>query len=171
MDRGATEAASPGPLLVLVDADACPVRDEVYRVAARHGARVLLVAAGLVPAPREPWIERLAAGPGLDAADDRIADLCRPGAVVVTADVPLAARALAAGADALAPNGRAFTPNSIGSVLATRDLMASLRANPLAPGVGGGPAPFSPRDRSRFLEALHLALSRRARAGHARAWG
>ncbi len=145
-----------------VDADACPVKDEVYKVAGRHGLAVKVVANAFINVPREAWIERVLVPAGPDAADDWIAERARPGIVVVTADVPLAARAVKAGASVLAPNGRPFTPDSIGMQLATRDLMDSLRS---AGAVTTGPKPFSPRDRSAFLSALDIAVVRLKRAG------
>ena len=154
---------SPGPITLYVDADACPVKDEVYRVAERHGLKVHVVANSPVQVPREPWIERVVVGGGFDAADDWIAERAGPGSVVITADVPLAHRCVAAGAAVIAPTGKAFTESSIGLALATRDLMADLR---LAGAVTGGPRPFSARDRSAFLQALDLAVVRCKRAGY-----
>lgn len=150
------------PPTIYVDADACPVKDEVYRVAGRHGARVIVVANQFIAVPREPWIERVVVGDRLDAADDWIAERAGPGCVVVTADVPLAHRCVKAGAAVIAPTGKAFTPASIGLALATRDLMADLRS---AGAVTGGPRPFSARDRSAFLQALDIAVVRLKRAG------
>jgi hypothetical protein len=147
---------------ILVDADACPVKDEVYRVAARHGLKTTVVANSYINVPRDPLIERVVVGSRLDEADDWIAERARRGVIVITADVPLAARAVKAGADAIAPNGKAFTPDSIGMALATRDLMHDLRS---AGQVTSGPRPFSPRDRSAFLSALDLAIVRLKRAG------
>lgn len=151
------------PITLLIDADACPVKDEAYRVAARHGLRVVVVANSPVQVPREPWIERVVVGSRLDEADDWIAERAGPGTIVVTADVPLAHRCVTAGAAVIAPNGKAFTQSSIGMALATRDLMADLRS---AGEVTGGPRPFSARDRSSFLQALDLAVVRLKRAGH-----
>ncbi len=147
---------------ILVDADACPVKDEVYRVAARHGLKTTVVANSFINVPRDPKIERVVVGSRMDEADDWIAERARRGVVVVTADVPLAARCVKAGADVIAPNGRPFTPDSIGMALATRDLMHDLRS---AGQVTSGPRPFSPRDRSAFLSALNLAVVRLKRAG------
>jgi uncharacterized protein len=144
-------------ITVYVDADACPVKDEVYRVAGRHGAHVVVVSNSFITLPREPWIERVIVSDKLDAADDWIAERAGPQAVVVTADVPLASRCVKAGATVLAPNGKGFTDASIGMALATRDLMQSLRE---AGAVTGGPKPFSPKDRSAFLGALDRALVR-----------
>ncbi len=151
------------PIRILVDADACPVKAEVYRVAERHGLAVVLVANSFIAIPRDAErVERVIVSDKLDAADDWIAEQARPGAIVVTADIPLASRALAKGAAVIAPNGRAHTQSSIGATLATRNLMDSLRS---AGEVTGGPAPFSPRDRSAFLSALDLAANRLKRAG------
>lgn len=144
-------------ITVYVDADACPVKDEVYRVAGRHGAHVVVVSNSFITIPREPWIERVIVSDKLDAADDWIAERAGPLTVVVTADVPLASRCVKAGASVLAPNGKAFTDSSVGMALATRDLMQSLRE---AGAVTGGPKPFSPKDRSAFLGALDRALVR-----------
>jgi uncharacterized protein YaiI (UPF0178 family) len=147
--------------MIYVDADACPVKQEVYRVAHRHGVKVFVVSNAFMLVPRDPLIERVIVGQGFDAADDWIAERAGPGDVVVTSDIPLAHRAVKAGAAVLAPNGRAFDEASIGMALATRDLMQDLRA---AGEVTGGPKPFSARDRSAFLSALDQAL-RRIRRG------
>ncbi len=148
-------------LTILVDADACPVKDEIYRVAGRHGAHVVVVANAFLNVPREPWIERVIVSDKFDAADDWIAERAGPQTVVVTADVPLASRCVKAGASVLGPTGKAFTDSSVGMALATRDLMQSLRE---AGAVTGGPKPFSPKDRSAFLGALDRALMRLKRA-------
>ena len=151
-------------IAIYVDADACPVKPEVYRVAERHGVRVHVVANSFINVPRDPLVERVVVGAGFDAADDWIAARARRGAVVVTADVPLASRCVKAGADVIGPTGRPFTEASIGSALATRNLLEELRS---AGEVTGGPKPFSPRDRSAFLSALDLAIVRLKRAGFA----
>jgi uncharacterized protein YaiI (UPF0178 family) len=156
------------PLLLYIDADACPVKDEAYRVAGRHGARVFVVCNGGINVPREDWIERVIVAAGPDAADDWIAERAGRGAVVVTADVPLAARCVKAGAEVLAPNGKAFDEGAIGMALATRNLMDSLRS---AGEITGGPKPFSPRDRSAFLSALDRTFVRLKRAGFGAAAG
>ncbi len=150
------------PITIYVDADACPVKTEVYRVAERHGVKVYVVANSFIAVPRDPLIERVIVAAGLDVADDWIAERAGPGAIVVTSDIPLASRAINAGAAAIAPNGRAFTPDSIGNVLATRNLMEGLRS---AGQITGGPPPFAARDRSAFLSALDLAIVRLKRAG------
>jgi uncharacterized protein len=144
-------------ITIYVDADACPVKDEIYRVAGRHGAHVVVVANSFLAVPREPWIERVIVSDKFDAADDWIAERAGPRTVVVTADVPLASRCVKAGATVLGPTGKAFTDSSVGMALATRDLMQSLRE---AGAVTGGPKPFSPKDRSAFLGALDRALVR-----------
>jgi uncharacterized protein YaiI (UPF0178 family) len=146
---------------IYIDADACPVKDEVYRVAARHKLPVTVVAAGFIRVPDDPMIERVAAGSGMDAADDWIAQRAGAGDIVITADIPLASRCVKAGAEVIAPNGRAFTEQAIGMTLAVRNLMHDLRS---AGEVTRGPPPFSPRDRSAFLSALDAAIRRVQRA-------
>jgi uncharacterized protein len=159
-----TEIAASQTILVLVDADACPVKDETYKVAGRHGVKTVVVANSWINVPRDPLIERVVVPSGMDVADDWIAERARPGVVVITADIPLAARCLKAGAAAVAPNGKPFTEASIGMVLATRNLMDQLRS---AGEITGGPRPFAPKDRSAFLSALDLILERLKRAGFA----
>ena len=150
----------PSPI-ILVDADACPVKDEVYKVACRRGVPVRIVSNARIRVPEHPLIERVVVSDAFDAADDWIAEQARDGAVVVTADILLADRCLKAGAAVVAPNGRPFTSASIGGAIATRAIMADLRAG--ADGIGGGPPPFTKADRSRFLSALDEALGRIAR--------
>ncbi|GJE70287.1 YaiI/YqxD family protein [Methylorubrum podarium] len=152
-----SEDATVPRIAIYVDADACPVKDEVYRVAARYGLHVYVVSNSVLNLPREPWIERVVVGDRFDAADDWIAERAGRGAIVVTADVPLASRCVKAGAVALAPNGKAFTDSSVGLALATRNLMQELRE---AGAITGGPKPFSPKDRSAFLGALDRAVVR-----------
>lgn len=152
-----------GPITILVDADACPVKDEVYRVAARHGLKVFVVSNAWMQIPREDFVERVVVPAGPDVADDWIAERAGPGAVVVTADIPLADRCVKAGAAVIGPTGKAFTADSIGMALATRNLMTDLRS---AGAVTGGPRPFAARDRSAFLSALDLAIVRWKRAGY-----
>ena len=147
---------------IYVDADACPVKQEVYRVAERHGLMVYVVSNSGVAVPRDPLIERIVVPAGPDAADDWIAARAARGSIVITADVPLAARCVKSGADVIAPNGKPFTEASIGMTLATRNLMDSLRS---AGEITGGPKPFAPRDRSAFLSALDQAIVRLKRAG------
>lgn len=156
------EPPLPTLIVVYVDADACPVKDETYKVAQRYGIKTFVVANSWIQTPRDPLIERVVVAAGLDVADDWIAERACRGAVVITADIPLAARCVKAGADVIAPNGKAFTEQSIGNVLATRNLMDELRS---AGQVTGGPRPFAPKDRSAFLSALDLAVTRLKRAG------
>ena len=151
----------PSPIRIYVDADACPVKDEVYRVAARHGLPVSVVANGYIQVPQDPLIARVAAGSAPDAADDWIAARAGANDIVITADIPLADRCVKAGAQVIAPNGKPFTADSIGMTLAMRNLMHDLRS---AGEVTGGPRPFSPRDRSTFLVALDQAIRRLQRA-------
>lgn len=147
---------------ILVDGDACPVKEEVYRVALRHGVPVTVVANAWMRLPDDPLIGRMVVGDGFDAADDWIAGESRAGVVVVTADILLADRCLKAGAMVIGPNGRSFDAGSIGNAIASRALMADLRAMGT---VSGGPPPFSRADRSRFLSALDAALVRLRRGG------
>ena len=154
--------ATQAKIVIYVDADACPVKDEIYKVAARHGLKTFVVANSFMQIPRDPAIERVIVPAGPDVADDWIAERACRGAVVITADVPLAARCVKAGADVIGTNGRAFTEASIGMALATRNLMDDLRSQGETT---RGPAPFSPRDRSTFLSAFDLAIVRLKRAG------
>ena len=140
---------------VYVDADACPVKDEVYRVAARYAVPVKVVANAPLRVPTSSGAE-LVVRPGFAAADDYIAENAGAGDVVVTADIPLAARCLAAGALALDMRGFPFSPETIGEAMAVRDMMRGLRADGT---VGGGPPPMAPKDRSRFLSKLDQYLS------------
>src|SRR5258705_3306956 len=140
-----------------VDADACPVKDEIYRVAARHGLPVSVVAGQFIRVPQDPLVERVAAGSGMDAADDWIAERACKGDIVITADIPLARRCIKAGAEVIAPNGKLFTEQSIGMTLAVRNLMTDLRSSGE---ITGGPKSFAPRDRSAFLSALDQTLRR-----------
>jgi len=147
----------PRPIRIYVDADACPVKDEIYKVAARHGLPVCVVANGYIRVPQDPLIERIAAGTAPDAADDWIAAHAGASDIVITADVPLASRCVKAGAQVLAPTGKPFSEESIGMTVAVRNLMHDLRS---AGEITGGPRPFSPRDRSAFLAALDQAIRR-----------
>src|SRR5277367_4173407 len=154
-------------ITIFIDADACPVKQEVYRVAERHALKgtalkVLVVSNSPIAIPRDPLIERVVVGAGMDEADNWIAERAREGDIVVTADVPLASRCVKTGAAVIAPNGRVFTEASIGDTLATRNLMDALRS---AGEITGGPKPFAPRDRSEFLSALDRAIVRLVRAG------
>ena len=150
------------PIEIFVDADACPVKDEVYRVAGRHGLQVYVVANSFIRVPREPLIAMVVVPAGPDATDDWIAERAGPSAIVVTADIPLASRCVKAGATVLTATGRPFDQDSIGMALATRNLMDHLRGTGE---ITGGPKPFSPRDRSAFLGALENAVQRLKRAG------
>ena len=146
---------------ILVDADACPVKDEVYRVAFRRAVGVRVVSNARIRIPDHPLIERVVVSDGFDAADDWIAETAGPRDVVITADILLADRCLKAGASVLGPTGKPFTNASIGGAIATRAIMADLRVG--ADAIMGGPAPFAKADRSRFLQALDEALVRLAR--------
>jgi len=172
-------------IAIYIDADACPVKQEVYRVAERHvlkgtALKVFVVSNSPIAVPRDmfvggrpdakpgttfagrPLIERVVVGAGMDEADNWIAERAGDGDVVITADVPLASRCVKAGAIVIAPNGKPFTKDSIGMILATRNLMDSLRS---AGEITGGPKPFAARDRSSFLAALDQAIVRLKRAG------
>ncbi len=141
---------------IYIDADACPVKAEAERVATRHQMRMVLVSNGGIRPSANPLVESVFVTAGPDEADEYIADLCGPGDVVVTGDIPLAARCVAAGARVVKHNGEELTGANIGNVLATRDLMADLReADPFR--MGGG-RPFSKADRSRFLEVLERVV-------------
>jgi uncharacterized protein YaiI (UPF0178 family) len=142
---------------ILVDADACPVKDEIYKVAFRHAVAVTVVSNSPIRVPAHDLIDRVVVSDGFDAADDWIADRADASAVCITADILLADRCLKAGAAVIGPNGKPFTTSSIGSAIATRAIMADLRAGG---DVVGGPAPFGKADRSRFLSALDEALVR-----------
>lgn len=148
------------PVTILIDADACPVKDEVYRVAQRFRAEVRVVSNTPFRIPDSPRIRRVVVSDGFDAADDWIAEaadaLPKGRCVVITGDILLAERCLKAGARVLKHNGEEFTAASIGGAIATRAIMADLRAG--MDGVGGGPAPFAKADRSRFLQALDRVL-------------
>ena len=144
-------------LRILVDADACPVKEEVYRVAFRHGVAVKVVSNMRMRVPEHVLVERVVVSDKFDAADDWIAGEAGPRDVVVTGDILLAERCLKAGATVLGPTGKPFTNASIGGAVATRAILADLRAGGDAV---GGPAPFAKADRSRFLQALDAALVR-----------
>lgn len=143
-------AEGPTPR-IYVDADACPVKQEVYRVAARHRLRVTLVANAPMQVPESKRITLHMVKAGLDAADDWIVESAGPGDLVVTADVPLASRCLKKGARVLSPSGKPFSEDNIGDAVATRDLLSDLRS---AGEATGGPPPITKRDRSRFLHQL-----------------
>lgn len=161
----------PRPITLYIDADACPVKQEVYRVAERFVLRgtalkAVVVSNAPIAVPHADFIERVVVGAGMDEADNFIAERAQRGDVVITADVPLAARAVKAGAEAIAPNGKPFTEDAIGLTLATRNLMSDLRS---AGEVTSGPKPFAAQDRSRFLSGLDAALTRLTRAGFGQA--
>ena len=140
---------------ILVDADACPVKEEIYRTAYRHGAPVMIVSNSHFRIPDHTLVRRTVVSDGFDAADDWIAEAADAKSIVITADILLADRCLKVGATVIAPTGKPFTANSIGGAIATRAIMADLRAGGDAI---GGPAPFTKVDRSRFLQALDAAL-------------
>jgi uncharacterized protein len=145
---------------ILVDADACPVKEEIYKVAFRHGAPVTIVSNSPIRVPAHALIDRVVVGDGFDAADDWIAERAGAATVCVTADILLADRCLKAEAAVIAPNGKPFTTSSIGAAIATRAIMADLRAGGDAV---GGPPPFAKADRSRLLSALDEVLVRMKR--------
>ncbi len=151
-------------LHIYVDADACPVKDEVYKVAKRYGLSVTLVADSWFRVPNEPWVrlEVVKETGDLDAADDWIVDEIEQGDIAVSEDIILASRCLEKDARALNPRGRVFTPESIGEALATRELMADLRE---AGTMTGGPSPFDKTDRSRFLQRLDEIVNAVKRGG------
>ncbi len=142
---------------VFIDADACPVKDEVYEVAARHGLYVVLVANSRMGTPPGGAVEMVVVGKDADAADDWIVENIREGDIAITADIPLAARCLEAGAQVLGPNGHPFDEDMIGSALAMRDLKSELRDSGA---VSGGAPPMSTRDRSRFTHQLQRMVQR-----------
>lgn len=144
-----------GTARILVDADACPVKDEIYKVAWRHEVPVTIVSNSHIRIPDHPLIDRIVVSDGFDAADDWIAEACDMASVVITSDILLADRCLKGGATVLAPTGKPFTASSIGGAIATRAIMADLRAGGEQI---GGPAPFGKADRSNFLQALDRAL-------------
>ena len=146
---------------IFVDGDACPVKDDIYAVAARLGLAVVVVANQRIHVPRDLGVELVVVSAGPDAADDWIAEEIRAGDVVITADLPLASRCLAVGAAALGTNGREFTADSIGGALATREIKAGLRESGVST---GGPAPLTARDRSRFSNELDRIVQREIRA-------
>ena len=148
-------------LQILVDADACPVKDEVYKVAWRRGVPVKVVSNSPMRVPDHQLIERMVVSDGFDAADDWIAERADARTVVITGDILLADRCLKQGATVIGHNGKPFTAASIGGAIATRAIMADLRAG--ADGMLGGPKPFAKADRSRFLQVLDETLVRLAR--------
>jgi uncharacterized protein len=142
-------------LHIFIDADACPVKQEVYRVAGRYGLDVTLVANSWMRVPSEPWIALEVVEDGLDAADDWIVEHVQPHDIVVTADIPLASRCLKQGARVIGTTGKPFTEDNIGQTVATRDLLSELRE---AGEITGGPPPMKKRDRSRFLQQLDQVI-------------
>ena len=144
-------------ICIFVDADACPVKAEVYRVAERYGLKVFVVAKSFMNVPRSEMIERVIVNEGPDAADHWIAERAGPSDIVITADIPLAARCVKKGASVIGPTGKPFDDNSIGMAVATRDLMTDMRS---AGTTTRGPAPLSRQDISRFLSALDLAVTK-----------
>ena len=145
---------------ILVDADACPVKDEVVRVAERHRLAVILVSNAWMRGPEHMLVQRIVVASGPDAADDKIAEETAPLDIVITNDIPLAARCIEKGARVLRPNGKPLDQNSISMALAMRDLTAHLRETGE---ITGGPSAFTPRDRSRFLDALENAVQAQKR--------
>lgn len=172
LGKAAAAGYTGGMIRILVDADACPVKEEIYKVAERHRLPVTLVSNSYFRFPRGGLIELQVVSDGFDAADDWIAEHASAETIVITADILLAQRCLDAGAPVLAHTGKPFTDAAIGNAVATRGIMADLRASVGSksdgPGIGGGhvggPAPFSKADRSRFLQSLHEAIERLKRA-------
>jgi len=151
-----SQATPESPLQILVDADACPVKEEIYKVAFRHRVPVSIVSNSAFRIPRHDLVRRVLVSGDFDAADDWIAQEAGPAAVVITADILLAERCLKKGATVIGNNGKPFDAANIGSAIATRAIMADLRAG--ADGIGGGPPAFSKADRSRFLQELDKVL-------------
>jgi hypothetical protein len=152
-----TELRQPAEIRIFVDADACPVKNEIYRVAERYGLKVYVVANSFMNVPRSDMIERVIVSEGPDIADDWIAERVTPSDIVITADIPLAGRCMKKGATVIGPAGKPFTEDSIGMALATRDLLTDLRS---AGATTRGPPPLTRQDISRFLSALDLAVTR-----------
>lgn len=146
-----------------VDADACPVKDEIYRVAERYGLKVFVVANNWMRVPDHPMIELVTVADGLDVADDWIAERAGKGDIAITSDIPLAARCVKNSARALGPSGQSFTEDSIGDTLATRNLMTELRETGEIKGTG---RPFTKQDRSKFLQTLDTMIQAVKRTGH-----
>ena len=153
----AMEEPKPQEIRIFVDADACPVKAEVYRVAERYGLKVFVVANSFMNVPRSDMIERVIVSEGPDVADDWIVERAGASDIVVTADIPLAGRCVKIGATVIGPTGKPFDDNSIGVALATRDLLTGLRS---AGATTRGPPPLTRQDISRFLSALDLAVTR-----------
>jgi hypothetical protein len=153
----AMEEPQKPAIRIFVDADACPVKPEIYRVAERYGLKVYIVANAFMAVPRSDMIERVIVPEGPDIADNWIAERAGENDIVVTADIPLAGRCVKKGASVIGPTGKPFTEDSIGMALATRDLLTDLRS---AGATTRGPRPLSRQDISRFLSALDLAVTR-----------
>jgi uncharacterized protein len=151
------EQKQPAAIRIFVDADACPVKAEVYRVAERYGLKVFVVANSFMNVPRSDLIERVIVSEGPDIADNWIVERAGENDIVITADIPLAGRCVRKGATVIGPTGKPFTDDSIGMALATRDLLTELRS---AGATTRGPPPLSRQDLSRFLSALDLAVTR-----------
>jgi len=151
---------SAAPIRIFVDADACPVKDECYKVAARYGLKTFVVSNSFMQVPRTPLIEQVVVDAGPDVADDWIAERIAPGDIAITNDIPLAERVLQAGGQAISPKGKPFTIDSIGSAIAQRAIMEQLRSTGE---FTGGPKAFDRNDRSKFLQALDEAAQRARR--------
>ena len=156
-EQGTAKAMGTSAPQILVDADACPVKEEIYKVAWRREVPVRVVSNSRLRVPAHPLIERIVVSDKFDAADDWIAEHSDSRTIVVTGDILLADRCIKAGATVIGANGKPFTTASIGGAIATRAILADLRSGA---GVAGGPAPFATADRSRFLQALDAALVR-----------
>ncbi len=151
------EQKQPAHICIFVDADACPVKYEIYKVAERYGLKVFVVANSFMNVPRSDMIERVIVSEGPDVADDWIVEHVTSNDIVITADIPLAARCVKKGATVIGPTGKPFTEDSIGMVLATRDLLTDLCS---AGATTRGPPPLSRQDISRFLSAIDLAVTK-----------
>ena len=147
------------PITIYVDADACPVKDEIYRVAWRHEVPVVIVSNSHLRIPDHALVSRVVVSDAFDAADDYVAERAGENSIIITADILLADRCIKTGSSVLAPNGKPFTPDSIGAAVATRAIMADLRAGMGTENIGG-PPPFSKKDRSKFLSSLDELLVR-----------
>ena len=151
------ELKQPAAIRIFIDADACPVKPETYRVAERYGLKVFVVANSFMAVPHSDLIERVIVSEGPDVADGWIVERATPNDIVITADIPLASRCVRKGATVIGPTGKPFTEDSIGMALATRDLLTDLRS---AGATTRGPAPLGRQDISRYLSALDLAVTK-----------